>query len=133
MESAMPERPFDCKLCKICCTGEGGIYLETEEIAPAAKLKGLGVKEFKKKFLRAKANKWEVVCGPDGKCSLLGPEGCTIHLAKPRICRLWPFFPSILEDPDALAEAKEGCPGIHPDATCEELKEYYQEQTKAGD
>lgn len=62
----------------------------------------------------------------------MGEKGCSIHLAKPKVCRLWPFFPSILKDPAALAEAKEGCPGIHPEATCEDLCEYYKKQSNGG-
>ena len=123
----MPEKPFDCKLCKVCCTGEGGIYFEDSQIKAAADLVHLSVDQFIKRHLKRRGRVWEVCCDSKGVCTLLGDEGCTVHQAKPDICRLWPFLPGMLNDQEALDEAKEGCPGIREDATCEEMRKQYRD------
>lgn len=47
-----------------------------------------------------------------GQCHFLTSEGCSIHPAKPTQCRLYPFWPELVEDRKAWrAEASE-CPGI---------------------
>ncbi len=127
----MPHKPFDCKLCKVCCTGEGGIYFKDSELAAAAGLVGLEVEEFIRRHLMRRGDVWEVVCNSEGVCSLLGDEGCRVHQAKPEICRLWPFFPGMLKDQDALDDAKESCPGIHKDATVQDMREYYEKTVLA--
>jgi Fe-S-cluster containining protein len=128
----MVDSPFDCQLCKVCCTGEGGIYFKDSELKAAADLVGLSKQEFISRHLKRRGEVWEVRCDSEGVCTLLGKNGCTVHLAKPEICRLWPFFPGMLNDQDALDEAKEGCPGIHSEATCAEMRRYY-EQTQQPD
>ncbi len=119
--------PFQCRRCGECCHGAGGIYLQPEQVPAAAAELGLAPQEFAARYLLRRGEAWEVVCDGEGRCALLGPRGCRIHRAKPDICRQWPFFPAILRDPGAFAEAKLACPGIDPRASHEEFLHYYRQ------
>lgn len=105
---------FDCQRCNDCCTGEGGIFLTEEQMPRAAATLGLAPDEFARLYLRPADGRYAVLCGEDGRCRLLGPQGCRIHAAKPDICRRWPFFDALVKDPGAFEEAKLACPGLDP-------------------
>ena len=120
-------KPFECQRCNTCCQGRGAIFLEPEQIGPAARILGLEPDEFTLRYCRKKDGRWEVRAGQDGACILLGPEGCTIHQAKPDICRRWPFFDNILERQYAFEEARLSCPGIDPDCSFDEFLAYARE------
>jgi hypothetical protein len=108
---------FVCQRCSQCCQGKGGIFLAPEQVGPAARLVGLAEAEFIRRHLEPGPGGWEVAADAAGACSLLGPAGCRIHGAKPAICRRWPFFAALLNDPEAFELAKEHCPGLRAEAT----------------
>lgn len=120
--------PFACRRCNQCCRGKGGIYLEADQVAPAARELGLPAAEFTRRFLTPRGGRFEVLSGPEGLCCLLGPQGCRVHRVKPAICRLWPFFPGLLKDPGAFEEAKLICPGLAPGASHAEFVAFAQRQ-----
>lgn len=119
--------PFECLRCSDCCTGQGGIFLEPDELAPAARHLGLGVDEFVSTYCREVGGRYEVLTADTGVCALLGPRGCRIHPVKPAICRAWPFLPQIVARPEAFEEAKLVCPGLDPKATHEAFVAQAQE------
>ena len=121
----MSQKPFECKRCNSCCQGQGGIYLEKEQIPAASKIMRMSEKEFLQTFCLEKNGRYEVKCGPDGSCSLLGPQGCRVQAAKPEVCRRWPYFEALLKVPGALEEAKLACPGLDPQVTRQEFLDYY--------
>jgi Fe-S-cluster containining protein len=50
---------------------------------------------------------------PDGACGLLdGDNQCTAYAARPKGCRDFPLWPSILSDQQGLERATRLCPGI---------------------
>jgi Fe-S-cluster containining protein len=49
---------------------------------------------------------------PAGQCHFLTSEGCSIHPAKPTQCRLYPFWPELVEDRAAWNAERVDCPGI---------------------
>ncbi len=119
-------KAFDCLRCNKCCTGEGAAWFEEHELAAAAELLSLTVEEFVGRYCRYKNEKYEIICNEDGVCSVLGPQGCLIHQAKPRICRAWPFLDAMLTRESAFEEAKLVCPGINPDATHKQFLAQYE-------
>lgn len=48
----------------------------------------------------------------DGQCHFLTEGGCSIHPAKPTQCKLYPFWPELVEDRKAWDEQAHHCPGI---------------------
>ncbi|MFH1060623.1 MAG: YkgJ family cysteine cluster protein [Pseudomonadota bacterium] len=127
----MSRPAFVCQRCNQCCTGEGGITLAEAEVPAAAAILGLAPDAFTARYCEAKAGRWSIRCGADGRCALLGPEGCLIHPAKPAICRAWPFFPGLIKDAGAFNEAKLICPGLDPAATHQDFLDQYQQELAA--
>ena len=54
-----------------------------------------------------------LITGEDDLCYFFDEgRGCTIHEARPDVCRAWPYFRGNLIDEFSFAMAKEDCPGI---------------------
>ncbi len=121
-------RVFTCQRCSQCCHGQGGIYYEPQDLPAASASLGLAVQEFIARFCAPEGSRYSVLTTADGKCRLLGPDGCLVHEAKPEICRRWPFFDNILERASAFEEAKLACPGIDPDCSHAEFRAYWQRE-----
>ena len=119
---------FDCKLCGVCCQGEGGIYLESEKADAPARILGLTTKEFKEIYTEPKYGLLSLKTDGDGYCLLHDRQThtCRIHEAKPRMCRDWPFFYGMLSVRQAFEDAKDACPGIRPEASWEDFLEYHR-------
>jgi uncharacterized protein len=122
----MSQIAFDCQRCSQCCHGEGGISLQPQEVPQAAALLGLGSQEFIERYCEPRQGVYLIKTNAAGDCALLGPRGCLIHQAKPRICQRWPFFDALLRDAGAFEEAKLSCPGLNPDASYQDFLAQYR-------
>ena len=74
---------------------------------------GLTTEAFLEQYAEECNGKYQLTTGQDAYC-IFFREGCTVHDAKPDICRAWPFFRGNIEDPSSLDMAKEYCLGIDP-------------------
>ena len=124
---------FDCVRCGQCCTGEGGIVVGPRDQTRLAAHLHMTIEAFLRTYTRTRAGKYLVCTGEDGRCVFFRDGvGCTVHTAKPDVCRAWPFFRGNMVDLISFAMAKEFCPGIARDAThaafVAEGREYLREQ-----
>ncbi len=106
---------FSCQQCGQCCFGAGGIVLSEHDSQRLASFLNLDLQRFLDRFAEFVAGKFRLQVGADNYCVFF-QNGCSVHEAKPDVCRAWPFFRGNLQDPDSLEMAKEYCPGIHKDA-----------------
>src|SRR5512134_3825533 len=114
-------KAFDCKKCGGCCYGEGGIVLRPEEIERIADFLGLSAESFVARHVEERHGRRYVRSAPSGYCNFFDHEGqCLIHPVKPGRCSLWPFYPALVKDRATWNHAKEGCPGINPEASFED-------------
>jgi hypothetical protein len=78
---------YRCGACNRCCQNYR-IQVNPYEILRLARYLGLSTTAFIARYLEQ---------GPylphrkDGACSFLGPSGCTVHSARPLVCRLYPL------------------------------------------
>jgi Fe-S-cluster containining protein len=102
-------------MCGECCRGRGGVYLDREGAAAAARHLGLDLPGMEAVFLeREPSGLYSVLNapGPEGHCLLFRGGQCLIHPVKPLVCRAWPRLWALVTDPRAFLEAAEACPGL---------------------
>lgn len=109
---------FDCRMCGHCCLGEGGIVVSPKDLVRIAAHLSLTTDEFAQHHGEWKNGKLFIKVREDGYCTFfVAGKGCGVHVAKPDICRAWPYFRGNVLDADSLELAKDFCPGIRSDVT----------------
>jgi len=105
---------FACQRCGHCCEGQGGIVLSPSDAARLAAHLGLALDAFLAAHTEAKGRLPRLLAGPDGYCEFYDHAlpGCGVHLARPDVCRAWPFFRGNLMDPESWAMIQGDCPGV---------------------
>ncbi len=102
---------FTCQRCCACCYNRH-IELNNYEIFRLTKYLRLSPQEFLNQFtdsgLRPSLKNKD-----NGACIFLGPSGCSIHPARPLVCRLFPL--GLLFGP--RGEERWGIMPLHPDCT----------------
>jgi Fe-S-cluster containining protein len=104
---------FACQTgCTACCNVRGFVYLSEDDVRRAAAFLKMQVDQFEAQYLVRFAHTIRLRKPLDAQCHFLGEGGCTIHPAKPTQCRLYPFWPELVEDRKAWNDAARTCPGI---------------------
>ena len=116
LENKETKPVFDCKRCGHCCFGEGGIVVGPRDLPRLCAELGLDAASFIARYTYERGGKIKIRSTDNKYCVFFVPgKGCSVHEAKPDICRAWPFFRGNLVDSASLALAKEFCPGIAAD------------------
>ena len=103
---------FSCQPgCTRCCTQEGWVYVSREDLPPLAAFLGIGEDELRRRYVYSTKNTARLR-RVRGRCPFLRDQGCSVHAAKPTQCRLFPFWPELIEDELELKETAKWCPGI---------------------
>jgi uncharacterized protein len=98
--------------CTNCCTRRGFVYLTGADLHRAAEYLGLTPQEFESKFVYRTRHLLRLRVPKHSGCHFLRDGGCSIHPAKPTQCRLYPFWPELVENPKEWAKEAKFCPGI---------------------
>ncbi|HYC99946.1 MAG TPA: YkgJ family cysteine cluster protein [Phycisphaerales bacterium] len=114
---------FACTMCGNCCSGPAGYVLVNEaECAALAARVGVTPAEFIDRYTHVLAEGRSLVerYGPRGyDCVFLDREKvpgravCGVYEDRPRQCRTWPFWNSVLRDASSWSRAGGVCPGIN--------------------
>lgn len=104
---------FQCARCGVCCQGVGGIVLAEKDIARLAEHLSMHRGTFLEIWTELRGRLPSLRAGDDGYCVFFAAgQGCTVHPARPDVCRAWPFFRGNLEDASSFEMAREDCQGI---------------------
>jgi len=104
---------FECQPgCINCCTQKGWVYLTEEDIRRAAEFLGLTPKAFEKRYIYRTRNQRRLRMAAASQCPFLLGSGCSIHPAKPTQCRIFPFWPELVESRREWHKTARYCPGI---------------------
>jgi len=103
---------FACELCGHCCEGRGGIVVSKADLARLCEFLGLNAESFESRWGARRGEKLFIRSGENGCVFFCKGKGCSVHTAKPDICRAWPYFRGNLVDSESYALAKDFCPGI---------------------
>ena len=104
---------FTCQTgCTKCCEIKGFVYLSEEDVERAAKYLSLTREAFEAKYVVRYPHVIRLRKPLHAQCHFLTSGGCSIHPVKPTQCRLYPFWPELVEDVEEWHRASELCPGI---------------------
>ena len=113
---------FACTMCGNCCTGVPGyVLLDDAELAALAKRFDISVDAFIQRYthllpegrsLIERKTKFGYDCVFLDREKIPGKAVCGVYENRPKQCRTWPFWPSLLESKADWEDAKRKCPGI---------------------
>jgi Fe-S-cluster containining protein len=104
---------FECQPgCTECCRQKGFVYLTPEDLMRMAEFTGMTAKAFEKKYVYRTSRQMRLRVPQEATCPFLEEGGCSIHPAKPTQCRIFPFWPELLESRREWKKAARYCPGI---------------------
>ena len=103
---------FTCQPgCTRCCTQKGWVYLSVDDVPRLAAFLGITQDELQRQYLYSTKNTRRLRMR-SGQCPFLNAGGCSVHPAKPTQCRLFPFWPELIEDKQELKATAQWCPGL---------------------
>lgn len=73
---------------------------------------GLTAQQFERKYVYRTKNRMRLRVPRDANCYFLLEGGCSIHPAKPTQCRIFPYWPELLESRREWRKTARYCPGI---------------------
>ncbi len=104
---------FECQPgCTECCRQKGFVYLTEDDVVRAAGFLGIPAEEFERRFVYRTRNRMRLRVPRDASCHFLREGGCSIHPAKPTQCRIFPFWPELVESRREWAQTARYCPGM---------------------
>ena len=106
----------DCTLCGECCKGFGGTYVTAADMAAIARYLGISKQQMIEAYTCLSGDRRVIAQADSGYC-IFWDKVCTIHPVKPRMCRQWPYIPSVLVDVNNWRAMAASCPGMNADAS----------------
>ena len=104
---------FECQPgCTACCTQRGFVYLTEPDLLRAAACLGMRPAEFERRYVYRTRHRLRLRVPREAQCYFLRGEGCSIHPAKPTQCRIFPFWPELLESRREWKKTARYCPGM---------------------
>jgi len=104
---------FECQPgCTECCRQQGFVYLTEADLARAAGFLGMTPRAFERKYVYRTRNRMRLRVPRDVQCHFLVDGGCSIHPAKPTQCRIFPFWPELVESRREWKKTARYCPGM---------------------
>jgi len=104
---------FECQPgCIECCRQQGYVYLNEDDIRRVAAYLGMTPKRFERKYVYRTKNRARLRIPAAANCHFLVDGGCSIHEAKPTQCRIFPFWPELVDSRRAWRKTAAYCPGI---------------------
>lgn len=109
----MDDLRFACQSgCTSCCDQSGYVYLSEQDLRQAARRLRMSAAAFERRYVYRTRRRMRLRKPPDAECPFLLPAGCRIHPDKPTQCRVFPFWPELVEVPANWRAAARYCPGI---------------------
>lgn len=104
---------FECQPgCTACCTQRGFVYLTEEDLARAAEFLGMTAAAFERRYVYRTSKRMRLRVPREAQCHFLRDGGCSIHPAKPTQCRIFPFWPELVESRREWKRTARYCPGM---------------------
>jgi Fe-S-cluster containining protein len=105
---------FECQRgCTKCCETEGYVYITEKDLKRIARYLKMTAAEFEAKYVFRTRHLLRLRKPGGGKqCHFLEAGGCSIHPVNPVQCRVYPFWPELVENRAEWKREAKRCPGI---------------------
>jgi Fe-S-cluster containining protein len=104
---------FQCQPgCTKCCEVKGYVYLTEKDLKRAARHLRMSPAQFESRYVYRTRRLLRLRKPRGRQCHFLVGGGCSIHPDKPVQCRLFPFWPELVESRRDWQETARMCPGI---------------------
>jgi Fe-S-cluster containining protein len=104
---------FECQPgCTECCRQKGFVYLSDSDILRIAAHLCLTPEDFERKYVYRTSRRARLRVPAAATCHFLFDGGCSIHDVKPTQCRIFPFWPELVESRREWRKAARYCPGL---------------------
>src|SRR5581483_2499691 len=104
---------FQCQPgCTNCCTQKGFVYVTEEDLRRIATFLKLTAAEFERCYVYRTKHLLRLRIPRQSQCHFLREGGCSIHAVKPTQCRIFPFWPELVDDQKEWFKTRAWCPGI---------------------
>lgn len=104
---------FTCQPgCTACCEQVGFVYLTEKDLRRAARFLRMTPAAFEAKYIYRTRHMLRLRKPRGSQCHFLREGGCGIHPVKPTQCRLFPFWPELVEKRAEWKSTARWCPGI---------------------
>jgi uncharacterized protein len=105
---------FECQAgCSACCEMEGQVYLSQQDLIRIAAYIDLTPAEFEAQHVYRTKNLLRLRKPPERQCIFHVDNRCSIHPVKPTQCRVFPYWPEIIESQDSWNATAQTCPGMN--------------------
>ncbi len=98
--------------CTECCRQKGFVYLSEADLARAAGFLRMAPQAFERQYVYRTRNRMRLRVPRDATCPFLVHDGCSIHPAKPAQCRIFPFWPELIDSRREWRKTARYCPGM---------------------
>ncbi len=104
---------FECQPgCTECCRQKGFVYLSEPDIVRISAYLGLTPAAFESHYIYRTRHRARLRVPRAGNCHFLFDGGCSIHEVKPAQCRIFPFWPELIESRREWRKTARYCPGM---------------------
>jgi hypothetical protein len=104
---------FQCQPgCTACCTQRGFVWLTEQDLARTAEYLGMTARAFERQYVYRTSKRIRLRVPREVHCHFLRDGGCSIHPVKPTQCRIFPFWPELVESRREWRKAAKFCPGL---------------------
>ena len=104
---------FECQRgCTNCCSQKGFVYLTESDLTRIAQFIGMTPAEFERVYVYRTKHLLRLRMPRHTTCHFLGENGCSIHSVKPTQCRIFPFWPELVDEKREWRKTAAWCPGI---------------------
>jgi Fe-S-cluster containining protein len=88
------------------------VYLTESDLKRIAKFVGIPSAEFERRYVYRTKRQLRLRVPRHVQCHFLVDGGCSIHSVKPAQCRIFPFWPELVDNKREWRKTATWCPGI---------------------
>lgn len=116
MSDRLSQLCFQCTECGDCCRRKGEVRFDDATLMAMAEHLELDINAFRVAkdvfYQDGHPEPWWFDIGENDACPLLVGDTCSVHPARPRQCRTYPFWPETTRNAQSWERERDHCPGI---------------------